>query len=75
MPADPQRVLAHLDALRGIAGDGNGAQSVAWTPKWQEVRAWFLTLLDGLPVEHHMDAAGNRWVTLPGASPRAWPGA
>jgi len=71
MPADPQRVLAHLDALRGIAGDGNGAQSVAWTPKWQEVRAWFLTLLDGLPVEHHMDAAGNRWVTLPGASPRA----
>jgi N-carbamoyl-L-amino-acid hydrolase len=34
-------------------------------------RELFLSKLEGLPVEHHLDAAGNRWVTLPGASEKA----
>jgi N-carbamoyl-L-amino-acid hydrolase len=44
---------------------------VAWTDLWLKSREWFLSKLKGLPVEHHLDAAGNRWVTLPGASEKA----
>jgi N-carbamoyl-L-amino-acid hydrolase len=71
MPCDPNRVIANLNELRALTGDANGAQRVAWTPTWLKAREWFLTKLDGLPVEHHLDAAGNRWVTLAGDSPKA----
>ena len=37
----------------------------------ESARIWFEEKLQGLPVEHHFDAAGNRWVTLEGASPKA----
>jgi len=33
-------------------------------------RSWFEQKLARLPVEHHYDAAGNHWITLPGASER-----
>ncbi len=46
-------------------------QRVAWTPLWVKTRDWFAQKLTDLPVEHHIDAAGNRWITLPGESPRA----
>jgi N-carbamoyl-L-amino-acid hydrolase len=36
-----------------------------------KAREWFAEKLKALPVEHHLDAAGNRWVTLAGASERA----
>jgi N-carbamoyl-L-amino-acid hydrolase len=71
MPADPRRVLADLRELRELTGDANGAQRVAWTPVWLQARQWFRQKLDGLPVERHMDAAGNVWVTLKGASEKA----
>ncbi len=73
MPLDPQRALRQLDELRTLTADDRGAQRIAWTPTWLAARAWFATQLDQLPypVEHHLDAAGNRWVTLPGKSPRA----
>lgn len=38
---------------------------------WLKAREWFVAKLAGLPVEHHLDAAGNRWVTLAGDSPKA----
>ena len=38
---------------------------------WLKAREWFLAQLDGMPVEHHLDAAGNRWVTLKGESEQA----
>ena len=38
---------------------------------WLKSREWFAAKLVGLPVEHHLDAAGNRWVTLRGGSPKA----
>ena len=71
MPADPKAVIADLNELRALTSDAQGAQRVAWTPIWQQARAWFTSKLAGLPVEHHFDAAGNHWVTLRGASEKA----
>jgi N-carbamoyl-L-amino-acid hydrolase len=71
MPADPNQVIANLRELAALTSDANGAQRVAFTPTWQSARDWFATKLSGLPVEHHRDAAGNVWVTLPGVSPRS----
>lgn len=68
---DAHAVLAHLEELRTLTTDENGAQRLAWSPTWQKARAWFEEKLSELPVEHHHDAAGNHWVTLPGKSPRA----
>ncbi len=71
MSLDPKRTIQDLKELRSLTADDNGAQRVAWTDTWLKARAWFESKLDGLPVEHHFDAAGNRWVTLAGASDRA----
>ena len=71
MHVDPKRVIAELKELRALTGDEKGAQRVAWTDTWMKARAWFGTKLAGLPVEDHYDAAGNRWITLRGASPKA----
>ncbi|HEX3878926.1 MAG TPA: Zn-dependent hydrolase [Bryobacteraceae bacterium] len=71
MTLHPARTVAELKELRALTADDNGAQRVAWTDTWQKARAWFADKLKPLPVEHHQDAAGNRWVTLPGESPRA----
>lgn len=71
MPLDPKRTVAELKELRALTSDDNGAQRVAWTEVWMKAQAWFREKLSGLPVEHHVDAAGNRWTTLHGQSPRA----
>jgi N-carbamoyl-L-amino-acid hydrolase len=71
MPPDPNRVIANLKELAALTGDANGAQRIAFTPTWQRAREWFAGKLAGLPVTRHLDAAGNSWVTLPGASPRS----
>jgi len=73
MRIDAKRVLNDLEELRRLTADERGAQRIAWTPVWLKAREWFAGKLAELPfpVEHHLDAAGNRWVTLAGASPRA----
>lgn len=71
MTANGETTLTELRELRELTSDENGAQRVAWTGTWLKARRWFQTKLDGLPVEHHHDAAGNHWVTLAGASPKA----
>jgi beta-ureidopropionase / N-carbamoyl-L-amino-acid hydrolase len=71
MPANPQRAITELQELRALTADDNGAQRVAWTPTWLKAREWFRAKLKDLPVEHHLDAAGNSWTTLPGRSPQA----
>jgi beta-ureidopropionase / N-carbamoyl-L-amino-acid hydrolase len=43
----------------------------ALTDTWLQARDWFTAKLAGLPVEDHIDAAGNRWVTLRGKSSKA----
>lgn len=68
MALDPQRTICELKELRELTGDSDGAQRVAWTDIWLKARDWFLTKIADLPVEHHLDAAGNRWVTLAGES-------
>jgi beta-ureidopropionase / N-carbamoyl-L-amino-acid hydrolase len=71
MTVDPQRTIAELQELRALTSDSEGAQRVAWTPTWLQAREWFTSKLTGLPVEDHYDAAGNRWITMRGASEKA----
>lgn len=71
MALNPKRTVSELEELRAVTGDENGAQRVAWTPIWQRARNWFAEKLAGLPVEQHLDAAGNSWVTLQGESEKA----
>lgn len=68
---DAHAVLTHLDELRALTTEEDGAPRLAWSPTWQKARAWFEAKLNELPVEHHHDAAGNHWVTLAGESERA----
>ena len=67
----PERTVAELKELRVLTSDAGGAQRLAWTDTWLKARDWFTSKLEGLPVEDHCDAAGNRWITLPGAVPKA----
>ena len=71
MAPNPQRTIAELKELRTLTGDENGAQRVAFTPVWRTSRTWLQGKLAELPVETHVDAAGNLWATLTGVSPRA----
>ena len=70
MPIDARRTVANLQELRQLTADDHGAQRVAWTPMWLKARAWFQAKLAELPVEHHLDAAGNRGRRCRGASDR-----
>ncbi len=71
MSVNASRAIANLRELRTLTGDEFGAQRVAWTPTWIKAREWFQGKLQGLPVEHHHDAAGNTWTTLKGKSDRS----
>ena len=68
---DPKRTISELKELRSFTANENGAQRVAFTPKWVETRAWLRKKFDALPVESHADSAGNLWATLPGKSDQA----
>jgi N-carbamoyl-L-amino-acid hydrolase len=69
--ADPKAAIALLKELRALTADEHGAQRLAWTPTWMKARAWFLSQVSSLPIEHNYDAAGNSWTTLSGASEKA----
>ena len=71
MPLRAARVVSHLEELRALTGDENGAQRVAWTETWARGRAWLAESLADLPLEVERDAAGNDWYALRGASDRA----
>jgi len=71
MPVNPENVIANLKELQALSANQDGAQRLAWSPVWMQARAWFAARLEGLGFEHHLDAAGNRWVTLEGKSKRA----
>src|SRR5207253_7867754 len=71
MPLDPARTVAELRELRELTGDENGAQRVAWTDTWEQAREWLRGKVDGTGAEEEVDAAGNQWFTLRGASDRA----
>jgi N-carbamoyl-L-amino-acid hydrolase len=71
MSLNPKRTVAELKELRALTGDENGAQRVAWTDTWLKAREWFASKVKELPVEQHLDAAGNSWVTLHGESEKS----
>ena len=70
MPLDPARTVADLKQLRELTGDADGAQRVAWTATWEEARAFLRRALEGTGATEEIDAAGNQWFTLRGASDR-----
>src|SRR6266536_2379276 len=71
MRLDPSRTVAELRELQELTGDENGAQRVAWTETWERAREWLRGKLSGTDVEEEIDAAGNQWFTLRGASDKA----
>ena len=70
MPLEPRRTVDDLKQLRELTGDPEGAQRVAWTATWEEARAFLRSALEGTGATEEIDAAGNQWFTLPGASDR-----
>ncbi|HEY6962437.1 MAG TPA: hydantoinase/carbamoylase family amidase [Gaiellaceae bacterium] len=70
MELDPARTVADLEELRELTGDENGAQRVAWTQTWEEARHFLRTKMEPTGAVEEVDAAGNQWFTLRGASDR-----
>ncbi len=70
---DPKRTVAELQELRKLTSDPNtgGAMRVAWTDTWMQAREWLKQKVADLPLEIHMDEAGNMWYTLQGKSKQA----
>lgn len=66
---DPARVVSTLRTLAERTGGPEGSRRLAWTPTWQEARAYFRECLAGLPVQIETDEAGNLWAYLRGARP------
>ena len=71
MALDPSRTVAELRELQQLTGDDNGAQRVAWTDTWETAREWLRGKVGETGAEETIDAAGNQWFTLRGASDRA----
>src|SRR6184192_4878199 len=71
MALDPRRTVAELRELQERTGDENGAQRVAWTDTWERAREWLRGKVADTGAGEEIDAAGNQWFTLAGASERA----
>ena len=63
-------VIADLRELAALTSTPEGAQRLAWGPVWREARQWFNGRLATLGIQPEIDAAGNSWATLQGASDR-----
>src|SRR5437588_8795954 len=70
MALQPRRTVEELRELQELTGDENGAQRVAWTETWERAREWLRGKVAGTGAEESVDAAGNQWFTLRGASDR-----
>jgi beta-ureidopropionase / N-carbamoyl-L-amino-acid hydrolase len=71
VPLQPRRTVDELRELQDLTGDENGAQRVAWTETWERAREWLRTKVADTGAEEKVDAAGNQWFTLRGASEQA----
>ena len=65
-----QRVISDLRELAALTSTPEGAQRVAWGPVWAKARDWLRQKVSPLGLTPVADAAGNNWITLPGASSR-----
>jgi N-carbamoyl-L-amino-acid hydrolase len=70
VPLQPRRTVEDLRELQELTGDENGAQRVAWTDTWERAREWLRGKVAETGAEETVDAAGNQWFTLGGASDR-----
>ncbi|HZD87564.1 MAG TPA: Zn-dependent hydrolase [Gaiellaceae bacterium] len=71
MALEPSRTVSELKELRDLTADENGAQRVAWTDTWERAREFLREKVAPTGATHEVDAAGNQWFTLAGASERA----
>jgi hydantoinase/carbamoylase family amidase len=71
VPLQPRRTVDELRELQELTGDENGAQRVAWTETWERACEWLRGKVNGTGAEETVDAAGNQWFTLRGASDQA----
>jgi N-carbamoyl-L-amino-acid hydrolase len=71
VPLKPSRTVDELRELRGLTGDEDGAQRVAWTDTWVTAKDWLSAKVAPTGAEEEVDEAGNQWFTLRGASERA----
>jgi allantoate deiminase len=62
-------VIGNLRTLAALTSNANGAQRVAWGPVWRDARGWLDDLLAAEGLRAEVDAAGNNWITMPGARP------
>jgi hydantoinase/carbamoylase family amidase len=67
-PLDPSRTIAELKELRGLTGNEDGAQRVAWTDTWVRAQEWMAGKLEATGAEMEFDEARNQWWTLRGRS-------
>jgi allantoate deiminase len=65
-----RRVIADLREIAALTSTPQGAQRLAWGPVWARARRWLQDQVGQLGLVVESDAAGNNWVTLPGASDR-----
>jgi N-carbamoyl-L-amino-acid hydrolase len=65
-----QDVVRDLRELARLTSTSDGAQRLAWGPVWRDARKWFNAKLGALGITPEIDAAGNSWATLKGASNR-----
>lgn len=65
-----QDVVANLREFSKLTSTPEGAQRLAWGPVWRDARKWFNGKLAEIGVTPEIDAAGNSWATLKGASDR-----
>ena len=61
-------VVANLRELAKRTSTADGAQRLAWGPVWRDARKWFNGKLAEIGITPEIDAAGNSWATLRGAS-------
>ena len=65
-----QDVISDLRELAKLTSTPDGAQRLAWGPVWRDARKWFNGKLAVMGITPEIDAAGNSWATLKGASDR-----
>jgi allantoate deiminase len=63
-----QDVVTNLKELARLTSTADGAQRLAWGPVWRDARQWFNGKLAEIGISPEIDAAGNSWATLKGAS-------
>jgi len=71
VPLKPSRTVDELRELQELTGDENGAQRVAWTETWERAREWLRGKVAESGAEETVDAAGNQWFTVRGATDQA----